>query len=162
MLKDVEGDILLSRSALIAHGVAPNDDFHQGLALALRERWPSMYKDFRHYCQTTSPKPGSLWSWRGPESARITCLFTQDGSPGHHGGRPAPATLQNVAKSLKALRHEIEATGVKSVAMPRLATGVGGLAWSDVRPLIEEQLGSAAATVYLYTTYHPGVAAAEA
>lgn len=159
MLKEVEGDITCSDAALIAHGVAPNDDFHQGLALALREQWPSMYKDFRHYCQTTSPKPGTLWSWSGPEGAKITCLFTQGGASGHHGGHPAPATLQNVAKSLKALRKEIDASGVKSVALPRLATGVGGLDWDDVRPLIEEHLGTAKADVFVYATYRPGVTA---
>ena len=58
MIRDVHGDILLSKADVVAHGVAPNDDFSNGLALALRERWPAMYKDFRHYCQTTHPAPG--------------------------------------------------------------------------------------------------------
>jgi O-acetyl-ADP-ribose deacetylase (regulator of RNase III) len=48
MIKYVAGDILLSKSGMIAHGVAPNDDFGQGLALSMRKNWPSMYKDFRH------------------------------------------------------------------------------------------------------------------
>ena len=52
MIHEIAGDILLSKAALIAHGIAPMDDFHSGLALALRERWPALYKDFRHYCHT--------------------------------------------------------------------------------------------------------------
>ncbi|MFZ5863473.1 MAG: hypothetical protein ACOYXR_11615 [Nitrospirota bacterium] len=48
-------------TAAVAHGVAPNDSFASGLALALRTRWPGMYKDFRHYCQVSSPKTGALW-----------------------------------------------------------------------------------------------------
>jgi O-acetyl-ADP-ribose deacetylase (regulator of RNase III) len=47
MIKEVAGDILLSKAGAIAHGVAPHDDFKQGLALSLREHWPGMYKDFR-------------------------------------------------------------------------------------------------------------------
>jgi len=81
MIKEVTGDILLSKAAAIAHGVAPNDDFKQGLALALREQWPSMYKDFRHYCRTASPKTGTLWSWKGPQSPVLISLFTQDSAP---------------------------------------------------------------------------------
>lgn len=49
----------------MAHGVATNDYFANGLALALRERWPAMYKDFRHYSQTFTPKPGELWLLTG-------------------------------------------------------------------------------------------------
>lgn len=42
MIHYVSGDILLSKAAAIAHGVAPNDHMDHGLALALRERWPAM------------------------------------------------------------------------------------------------------------------------
>ncbi len=38
MIHDVSGDILLSSAQVIAHGVAPNDLFHSGLALSLREK----------------------------------------------------------------------------------------------------------------------------
>ena len=58
MIKEVHGDILLSSAQAIAHGVSPNDNFAQGLALALREQWPALYKDFRHFCQTAHPKAG--------------------------------------------------------------------------------------------------------
>ena len=64
MITEVQGDILLSKAAAIAHGVAPNDHFDSGLALSLRERWPAMVKDFRHYCQTSHPKSGEIWPVR--------------------------------------------------------------------------------------------------
>jgi O-acetyl-ADP-ribose deacetylase (regulator of RNase III) len=47
------------------------------------------------------------------------------------------------------------------VALPALATGVGGLAWADVKPLIEQHLGDLSIPVYVYTTYHAGVKAVE-
>ena len=47
MIREVSGDILLSQADVIAHGVAPADHFDTGLALALRERWPALAKDFR-------------------------------------------------------------------------------------------------------------------
>jgi O-acetyl-ADP-ribose deacetylase (regulator of RNase III) len=160
MIKEVTGDILLSKAGAIAHGVAPHDDFKQGLALALREQWPAMYKDFRHYCQTYNPKAGSLWSWKGPGSPVIIGLLTQE-PPDSHGSRPGKATLPHVNHVLQELKKEVRAQGVKSLALPRLATGVGGLTWEEVRPVIEGTFKDVGIPVYVYTTYKKGVAAQE-
>jgi len=86
---------VLPRAAVIAHGVSPNDDFHQGLARALREKWPAMYKDFRHYSKTHSPRTGGLWAWMGADGQRI------DGTgariiaySSYHEGVPASENLK--------------------------------------------------------------------
>lgn len=160
MIRETTGDILLSRAQVIAHGVSPNDDFHQGLALALRERWPALYKDFRHFCQTQSPHAGTVWSWMGADGRRIVCLFTQQPAEGH-GGKPGRATVANVNHCLRELHKLALAEKWSSIALPRLATGVGGLDWKEVRPLVDQHLGALPATVLVYATYRQGVAADE-
>lgn len=160
MIHEVHGDILLSKAQAIAHGVAPNDHFDHGLALALRENWPAMAKDFRHYAHHTHPKPGELWVWGGVGGVRVFCLMTQDGDHGH-GAKPGRASLPNVNHALKRLRHELEKGEIKSLALPKLATGVGGLDWAEVFPLIKQHLGDLPIPIYVYTTYHKGQAAAE-
>jgi len=160
MLKEVSGDILLSRAKAIAHGVAPNDNFNQGLALSLREHYPAMYKDFRHFCQVSHPKAGTLWTWAGADGVRIVNLLTQEPAAAH-GSKPGKATTHNVNLALKELRNLIEDEGFESVALPRLATGVGGLDWEQVKPLIERHLGDLAIPVYVYTTYRKGEQAKE-
>ncbi len=159
MIHEVSGDILLSKAHAIAHGVAPNDDFHSGLALALRQQWPAMYRDFRHWCHIEARQCGQVWAWGGP-NVRIAALLTQEPAarPGQHPGR---ATLPNVNHALRELRHTIANEGFHSLALPRLATGVGGLAWSDVQPLIAKHLGELNIPIYVYTRYAPGVAATE-
>ncbi|KAF1709411.1 Appr-1-p processing protein [Pseudoxanthomonas kalamensis DSM 18571] len=161
MIHEVSGDILLSQAHAIAHGVAPNDNFHSGLALALREHSPALYKDFRHYCQQTHPSAGGLWTWAGADGRYVVSLFTQDEGESRHGGTPGRASLQNVRHALKALRAEVESEGFRSLALPRLATGVGGLEWEQVRPLLEEALGDLQIPVIVYTTYHQGMKADE-
>jgi O-acetyl-ADP-ribose deacetylase (regulator of RNase III) len=156
MIKYVQGDILLSKAQLIAHGVAPGDHFTSGLAMALRERWPAMVKDFRHFCHDTHPKSGSVWHWGGP-GVQIANLMTQEPARSE-GQHPGKATLPSINAALKALRELIEAEGIKSVALPRLATGVGGQDWSEVKPLIEHHLGDAGVPVYVYEVYHAGQA----
>jgi len=51
--------------------------------------------------------------------------------------------------------------GVASLALPRLATGVGGLEWGPVKELIESHFSDAAYPVLLYHEYHKGVHASE-
>lgn len=155
MIRYVSGDLLQSQAQLIAHGVAPNDNFHQGLALALRENWPALYKDFRHYCQTQHPKAGECWVWAGANGQRIANLLTQEEAYGH-GSKPGKATVANVNHALRALHKYVESEGITSIALPRLATGVGGLDWADVKPLIEQHLGGLKAEVEVVETYVPG------
>ncbi len=159
MISKVRGDILLSDARAIAHGVAPHDHFKQGLALALRELHPAMVKDFRHYCREQNPKAGEAWLWAGPERVVIN-LMTQEPAPSE-GAHPGEATEHNVSSALKQLRRIIEAENIPSLALPRLATGVGKLDWSVVEPLIEQHLGDLTIPIIIYETFSSGVKARE-
>ena len=160
MIHEVTGDILLTKAQAIAHGVAPNDHFDSGLALALRERWPAMAKDFRHWAHQEHPKPGSTWFWGGAGGVRIFNLLTQEGRH-EHGAKPGRATLTHVAHALADLARQVQAEGLESLALPRLATGVGGLEWDEVFPLVRQHLGGLGIPVYVYSTCRAGVAANE-
>ena len=160
MIKHISGDILLSGAQAIAHGIAPNDHFDTGLALSLRQDWPALAKDFRHFSHTTHPAAGGLWVWTRADGKRIINLFTQEPAQGEHS-HPGKATYQNVNHCLRELRKVVEAEKITSLALPRLATGVGGLEWDQVEPLIRQHLGSLEIPIYVYTTYHKGVKGAE-
>jgi O-acetyl-ADP-ribose deacetylase (regulator of RNase III) len=160
MIHEVEGDILLTGADAIAHGVAANDPMTQGLAKALHERYPSMHKDFHHWCRQQHPKLGSAWIWSGAGGVRVINLLTQEGGY-EHGSKPRGASESSVNHTLHALKKVIVDEGLSSVALPRLATGVGGLDWKVVRPLIQSQLGDVDATIYVYSRFAPGKKAAE-
>lgn len=164
MIHEVSGDILLSSAKAIAHGVSPNDPFHSGLALSLRERWPAMYSDFRHYGHRSHPKPGTIWDWAGTSDhgpVRVVSLLTQEGGF-EHGSKPGPAQASYLNHALKELHHWVENEKIESLALPRLCTGVGGMKWEAVSPLIKQHLGGLKIPVYVYTTYHKGEKAVEA
>ena len=161
MIKSVQGDILKTKADAIVHGVSPNDDFKQGLALSLRENWPALYKDFRHYCKTKSPKEGEVWSWKGAGGPYVINLMTQD-APKSNNDHPGKASLSHVHHAFKNLKSELGQLGdVKSIAITRLATGVGGLDWSDVKPELESSLADLEIPVYVYETFQKGVEAQE-
>lgn len=160
MIKPVKGDILLSRAQAIAHGIAANDPMNQGLALSLHEQYPAMHKEFHHWCHQQHPEPGSAWMWAAAGDLRIVNLITQEGGYGH-GSRPGKASVKYVKDALKSLAKMTKKEGFASLALPRLATGVGGLEWESVEPLIEQHLGALEIPVYLYVEYHAGEQAAE-
>lgn len=160
MIHEVSGDILLTETQAIAHGIAPNDHFDSGLALNLRQDWPALYKDFRHFLHTNHPKPGGSWAWAGAGGKRIINLFTQEPAPDEHA-KPGKATYANLNHCLRELHKLVLADGIQSLALPRLATGVGGLAWDEVQPIMQTHLGSLNIPVFVYTNYQKGVKAAE-
>jgi O-acetyl-ADP-ribose deacetylase (regulator of RNase III) len=157
MIKYVNGDILLTKAEALAHGVAPHDDFKQGLALSLREQWPSLYNDFRHYCKTQSPSEGEVWTWKGAGGPLIFNLMTQE-APEDSRSHPGKASETHVNHTLKALAKELKVKKVKSLAITKLATGVGGLDWKTVKPLIEKHLGDLGVEVHVYEQYTKGKA----
>ena len=160
MIVEVEGDILLSGAEAIAHGVAANDPMNQGLAASLHENFPSMHKDFHHWCHLQYPKLGSAWIWSGAQGTRIINLITQEGGR-EHGSKPGKASVSSVNHALRALKKLVATEGLSSIALPRLATGVGGLRWEDVRPLIFNQLSDMDADIFVYERFVPGQKAAE-
>ena len=151
----VSGDILLSTVHAMAHGIAANDPMTHGLARSLHEKYPAMHKDFHHWCNQTHPKPGTAWMWGSADGARVVNLITQEGGYGH-GARPGKATVKHVRDSLRALVEIATQERFTSLALPRIATGVGGLAWDDVKPVIAERLKGLEIPVYVFAEYHPG------
>ncbi len=159
MIKEVTGDILLSNAAVIAHCVAPMDHFENGLALSLRENYPSMVKDFRHYCHTHHPKPGEIFQWGGADGKQIISLMAQEPSESTHGhGRPDKASIKNLDQCLRNLIKLAKQDNFESLALPKLATGVGGLEWDEVKPLMEKHLSELDIPVYVYSKYIKGQA----
>ncbi len=154
MIKELSGDILETNAEAIAHGVAPFDHFNQGLALSLKQEWPNMAEDFRHYCHQNNPEPGGVWIWSAPGEKRIINLLTQEAPEGQkHSGLPGKAQLSYVRHSLKQLTGIIKEQKIKSIALPKIATGVGGLDWQEVKPLIHEYLSDCGAEVQLYVDF---------
>lgn len=90
----------------------------------------------------------------------IINLMTQEPAPDNKA-HPGKASAQNVNHALKELRTIIEQEKISSVALPKLATGVGGLDWDEVEPLIESQLGDLGIPVIVYVAYEKDTKAAE-
>jgi O-acetyl-ADP-ribose deacetylase (regulator of RNase III) len=160
MIHEVTGDILLSHAQVIVHAVAPHDQFDQGLALSLRQQWPALVRDFHHFCHTGQPRSGDAWIWSGAMSKRVVSLLTNE-APQSSESKSGPARTEYVDLALRELRRLLESERFANVALPRLATGTGGLDWQVVEPLIAYHLGELNLPIYVYTHYEKGRQAIE-
>ncbi len=50
--------------------------------------------------------------------------------------------MEDIESGLEALASEITQRSIRSIAVPALGCGLGGLSWDDVRPRIEHHLGA--------------------
>ncbi|SEK87307.1 macro domain-containing protein [Nitrosovibrio tenuis] len=160
MIHEVKGDILLSHAQVIAHAIAPLEHFDQGLALSLREQWPALVKDYHHFYHAMRPKSGDAWVWSGAMSKHIINLLVNE-APRSKGQKPGRASPEHVDHALRELRHLLESQRFASLALPRLATGAGGLDWHMVRPMIDYHLGDLALPIYIYIVFEKGMQAIE-
>jgi O-acetyl-ADP-ribose deacetylase (regulator of RNase III) len=58
--------------------------------------------------------------------------------------------IDDVASGIVALVEEVRRRGIRSIAVPPLGCGLGGLDWADVRPRIEAAFDNVDVDVRLY------------
>jgi len=111
----------------------------KGVALEFKKRWPANFKAYRKLCENKELIPGRMFIFDTKE------LFPSEG-PRYLVNFPTKAHWRSKSKisyvedGLDALRGEITTHGIKSIAIPPLGCGNGGLDWSDVKPLILSKL----------------------
>jgi O-acetyl-ADP-ribose deacetylase (regulator of RNase III) len=119
-----------------------------GVAVGFKARYPAMLEEFKRRCKSKPPEftLGDVFLWQ------------EDGKPAvfNLGTQPRPgrgATYPIVDAALRALRTAADAAGIRSIAVPRIAAGYGGLSWNKVRALIEAAFAEWPGTLYVYEDY---------
>lgn len=106
----------------------------KGIALQFKNKWPANFRAYEAACKAGQVRPGRMFVYDcgGLLKPRYIINFpTKD----HWRGK---STLGFVRDGLRDLVAQVRRLGIRSLALPPLGCGNGGLAWSDVRPLIEE------------------------
>ncbi len=160
MIYEVEGDILMTRAAVIAQGVAVSDPMTKGLARKLQEKYPSMRDEFEQWCEETKPEPGDIWLWGGNGKLQIVNLITGEAADPALG-RPGRPSKIAVHKAFRALNKLVVQARLSSVAMPKIGSGPGGIDWLEVRGILHSQLGELLIPLFVYVTELDGMLASE-
>ena len=146
MIETGTGDLLKAPVEALVNTVNTVGVMGKGLALQFRQAFPANYAAYKKACDRKELEPGRMFVFdtgllTGP---RIIINFP---TKRHWKGK---SKIEDVKTGLRDLVRILSERRVKSVAVPPLGCGQGGLAWQEVRPLIVKALGELETRVLLF------------
>jgi O-acetyl-ADP-ribose deacetylase (regulator of RNase III) len=132
------GDILHADAEALVNAVNCVGIMGRGIALQFKNAFPANFEAYAAACVRRDVRPGRVFVFETglPHNPKYIVNF-----PTKRHWRDQ-SRLEDIASGLQALAAEVLRRNIRSIAMPRLGSGLGGLDWDDVRPLIEGALGS--------------------
>lgn len=137
MLRFTQGNLLDARSEAIVNAVNTVGVMGKGIALQFKRRFPENFAAYAAACHAGEVRIGQMFvtSRNAPTGPRWIINFPTK----MHWKNPTK--LEWVRAGLGALRQLIVAERMRSIALPALGCGLGGLDWNVVRSQIESALG---------------------
>ena len=137
MIRFAKGNIFDSGCEALVNPVNCVGVMGKGLALQFKQRFPANFASYANACRAGELIPGRmhLFDTRSPQPRCIVNFPTK------RHWRDA-SRLDDVDHGLAALARVIAANDIRSIAVPPLGCGLGGLPWHDVRRLIDHHLSA--------------------
>lgn len=146
MIKFRTGNILEAYVDAIVNTVNCVGIMGRGIALQFKNAFPDNFKAYAAACDRNEVQPGKMFVYEtGQLSPRYIINFP---TKRHWKGK---SRIEDIDAGLIDLVRVIKDHEIRSIAIPPLGSGLGGLNWSDVRPRIVaalEGVPDVAATVY--------------
>lgn len=134
MIELRNGDILQADVEALVNTVNCVGVMGRGIALQFKKAFPKMFAQYKQACDSGAVRPGEV----------LTCDLNRVVLPRYVINFPTKrhwrgtSRLADIDAGLAALVAEVRRLGLRSLAVPPLGCGLGGLRWSDVRPRIEQ------------------------
>ncbi len=122
------GNLFDTEAQAIGHGVNTKGVMGAGIAKQFKERYPRMYAAYRSVCYEYILNPGDVFPWRQPGQTIYTIASQQE--PGRDAKYHWLTT--GTAKTLM----DMEERGMRTIALPQIGCGIGGLEWDGVRNIM--------------------------
>lgn len=147
MIKVLEGDMMQSGAEALVNTVNTVGVMGKGIALQFKEAFPSNNKEYIDACKSKKLEIGKLLAvW--DENLHIGKKLIINFPTKAHWRNPSK--YEYIEKGLEALRELIQREKIKSIAIPPLGSGNGGLEWDKVKPMIEQALNGLDTEIMIY------------
>lgn len=137
MIKKVTGNILEADVEALVNTVNCVGVMGKGIALQFKNAFPDMYEGYRIACQNKQVVSGKMfcdWIVTDNDEFKIVINF-----PTKRHWRDA-SRMEDIESGLRSLVEDLKQMKIRSIAIPPLGCGNGGLDWSVVCPMIEDAM----------------------
>jgi len=150
MIKFTKGNIINADVEALINTVNTVGVMGKGIALAFKKAFPKNYQIYRKACDNKEFDVGDLLiTHTGQLTPKFIINFP---TKQHWRGR---SQIKFIEIGLKKLAEDIQNNQIKSIAIPPLGCGNGGLKWEIVKPLILKELEELANEIDIII-YEPG------
>ena len=146
MIEYRKGNLLDVTSGVIAHGVNCQGVMGSGVAKAVRDKYPLVYKRYNLYCDNVIKNTSDLLGdvqfvstsrddiFTGPNLVIANC-FTQD----FYGTNKRHVNYDAVAKCFEVLNLRSKLYTDKPINIPKIGAGLGGGDWNVIESIIKSE-----------------------
>jgi O-acetyl-ADP-ribose deacetylase (regulator of RNase III) len=131
------GDVLAEDAEALVNTVNCVGIMGRGIALQFKNAFPENFKAYAKACRRDEVRPGRMFVFETNQLTNPRYIINFP-TKRHWRGK---SRMEDVEAGLEALAEEIRARNIRSIAIPPLGSGLGGLKWDQVRPRVEEILG---------------------
>ena len=130
------GDILKADAEALVNTVNCVGIMGRGIALQFKNAFPENFKAYEAACNRNEVQPGKMFIFETRTLANPKFIVNFP-TKRHWRGK---SRMEDIESGLKALVGEMRDRRIRSIAIPPLGSGLGGLNWAEVRPRIVEAL----------------------
>jgi O-acetyl-ADP-ribose deacetylase (regulator of RNase III) len=138
MITISRGNLLEADAEALVNTVNCDGFMGKGIALQFKKAFPENFEAYARACRAHEVNPGRMFVFETGSMMPPRYIIN---FPTKRHWRER-SRYEDIEAGLTALAAEIRQRGIKSVAVPPLGCGLGGLDWRKVRPVIEEALAA--------------------
>jgi len=134
MIELTRGNLLQAPAEALVNTVNCVGYMGKGIALQFKQAFPANFKHYEAACHAGDLVPGKMMIHDngGLVNPRYIINFP---TKRHWKGK---SRIEDIESGLNALVADVQRLGIRSIAVPPLGCGLGGLEWRVVRPMIEQ------------------------
>lgn len=136
MIEYTSGNILFADAEALVNTVNCVGIMGRGIALQFKNAYPENFKAYEKACFDKKVQPGRMFVFATEELANPKYIINFP-TKRHWKGK---SRMEDIEAGLVDLVKVIERLAIRSIAIPPLGSGLGGLQWDDVRPRIESAM----------------------
>ena len=131
MIEYKQGNLLEENTEALVNTVNCVGVMGKGIALQFKQAFPENFKEYKKACNFKEVQPGKMFI---TSTGELFPKYIINFPTKRHG--QGKSRIEDIESGLKALIALVEQSNIKSISIPPLGCGNGGLNWLDVKPKI--------------------------